>query len=260
MSDLIKIPSNLLSEISFEIKNIDCKDSNYESFEIPVEIDENVIESTSYSRSAWGRVEYAADFQGQELMLSFGWQADASEKDSYKDSFDFEVDFAYEPSEERNFIFVDEDGDTEDFSLEEIEDDAEGFEDFRGAAIPLLPVIEEDEVLVEVEVVEMEEVKEFIVERDNDVDLKFKGQRLAVATSKEAYNDRGRWFNLTLYQTIGGKYICQKEDVTCWQGERNRNQAIVCETIDEVKAFFGNGWVSKEIYEIAGIENFETIE
>lgn len=71
----------------------------------------------------------------------------------------------------------------------------------------------------------------------------------------DVYQDGGRWFELTLYQTVGGKYICQKEDVACWQGERNRYSAEVVETLGEVKEFFGNGWVSKELYAEAGIEN-----
>jgi len=142
MSDLIKISSNLLSQMTFRIKNIDCEDSNYESFEVKnFDENENVIVSTNYTRSAWGRVEYVANFEDQTLMLSFDWQADAS-SDSYKDSFDFEVDFPpYELSEERNFIVVDED-----FSIEEIEHYAADFEDFRAAAKQVLP-FPEDEVI-----------------------------------------------------------------------------------------------------------------
>lgn len=257
MNDLIKVPDHLLSEIVFEIKEVECEDSNYETFEDSMGYDEPIL---YHSRSAHGRVYYVADFQGQELTLSFDWEADASNKQSYKDTFNFSIDIAYNPNETLNFIVVDEDGDDEGLSLEDIECDVKFFEDFRDAIASYLPTIGDDEVLVEIEVIEMNEVNEYIVERDNDVDLKFKGQVLAYATSKDNYNDKGRWIDLTLYQTIGGKYICQKEEITRWQGERDRNRVVVCDTIDDVKGFFGNGWLSKELYASAGIENTETID
>lgn len=90
--------------------------------------------------------------------------------------------------------------------------------------------------------------------------MKFKGVYLAFATSKDPYNDRGRWFELELWKTVGGKFVCKKEDVTRWQGERNRHNVQVCDNIDCVKAFFGQGWVSKELYAKAGIDNVELLD
>jgi len=253
MSSLILVPSSIIHELEFEIKEIYLVDSDSEG--VTGEVTEPV-----YYQSAWGEVEYVADFQGQELTLSFDWTGEANGKASYKESFDFDVGYCFEPDEKRNFIFIDEDGDEEDFSVEEIESIAESFEDFRNAAFHLLPRIEEDEVLIEREGTDMKDYEEYIVERDNDVDLRFTGKLLAETSSRDPYNDRGRWFDLSLYQTVGGKFICQKEDITRWQGEHNRNQAEVCQSLEEVKAFFGNGWASKELYANAGIDNTENVE
>lgn len=104
------------------------------------------------------------------------------------------------------------------------------------------------------------EAEEFTLERDNAPNLKFKGECIGVASSKDPYNNNnGRWVNLCLYKTEGGKLICYQENITCWQGERNKYKAEVCNTEAEVIAWFGQGRVAKELYEDASIENVESI-
>lgn len=43
-------------------------------------------------------------------------------------------------------------------------------------------------------------------------------------------------------------------------GRKNRYSGAVCETEAEVIKFFGHGWLAKELYENAGIEDAEEIE
>lgn len=259
MSGLIKVPLDALAHIDFEFVELFLENTNAEQYDVLAGVapEGEVYTEPHYSRSAFGRAVFSAEFESKALKLSFDWTADASSINSYKNSFNFEVGFAVEPNAELNFCLVDDDGEVVDLSLDDIEREAAGFEDFREKAKLLLPTCEKAEELIETGVSDMksEDIEEYLIERDNTVDLKFKGKVLGFASSRDAYQDGGRWFELTLYQTVGGKYICQKEDVTCWQGERNRYFAEVVETLDEVKEFFGNGWVSKELYAEAGIEN-----
>lgn len=97
------------------------------------------------------------------------------------------------------------------------------------------------------------------IERDSEPDLRFTGECIASATSKDPYKG-GRWTNLRLYRTKGGKYICEQEGVTQYQGERDRRSGAVCTTEAEVIAFFGHGWLAKELYYEAGIKDVEEIE
>ena len=94
------------------------------------------------------------------------------------------------------------------------------------------------------------EINEYTVERDDAPNLRFCGQILADATSRKSYNDGGRWQELTLYKTAGGKYVCCKVDVTRWIGERTRYKAVVCEGISDVIEFFGMSSLAKELYKM----------
>jgi hypothetical protein len=70
----------------------------------------------------------------------------------------------------------------------------------------------------------------------------------------------GRWTELRLYKTKSGKYICSCVGRTRWQGEHDRFSGSVCDSIDEVISFFGNGWLAKELYEEAKIDASIEIE
>jgi len=249
MKDLIKVKSSEIENLEFRITAIDCDDTEFEQVKEAGENAETgeIYEEIYYSRTAWGRVEYTAEYKSEKLSLAFGWQAEASRKESYTDSFDFEVYLANEPDETANFVIVDDDGDIEKMNIEAIKDRAGSFDDLPSAAKALLPAPEYEEVLVETVSLD-EEQAEYIVERDDAPNLRFWGQILADATSREPYNDGGRWQELTLYKTVGGKYVCSKVDVSCWVGERTRYKAIVCESISDVIEFFGRSSLAKELY------------
>lgn len=102
--------------------------------------------------------------------------------------------------------------------------------------------------------------------RDKALDLRFSGELVAEASSSannaSSYysGQTGRSTTLRLYRTAGGKFACQSIGHTMWQGEHDRYSAAVCETEAEVIAFFGAGWLAKELYSAAGIEAVETVE
>jgi len=77
---------------------------------------------------------------------------------------------------------------------------------------------------------------------------------------REYSGTAGRWSELRLYRTRGGKYICEQIGRTQWQGEHDRHSGAVCETEVEVQEFFGHGWLAKELYDDAGIAAVEIIE
>lgn len=120
----------------------------------------------------------------------------------------------------------------------------------------LIPTVKTEEIDTDTET----DMEEIIIERDNAPNLKFKGEGVAAASSKNTYNDGGRWTILKLFRTAGGKFVCQTIGVTCWQGERDRYSGAVCETEAEVIAYFGHGWLAKELYEEACIEDVESVD
>ena len=109
-------------------------------------------------------------------------------------------------------------------------------------------------------------MEDIIIERDGQSSLKFRGEEIASAASSQnnasSYysGSTGRWTELTLYKTAKGKFVCHEVGRTCWQGEHDRHSGAVCETEAEVIAFFGHGWLAKNLYSEAGIEDVESVE
>ena len=207
-----------------------------------------------------------------ELEIKFWWVANGGTK-SYQDAFDFTVEIDYNgPADyETNFSLVDEDGD----EITSWERDDILKEKMEGAAWEwevkqLLPEVEDEEVddMDNDEDADMtEEMKEYIIERDNGSNLKFTGVHIAGAGSSannaagSSYSGQvGRWCELDLYKTKGGKFVCAQVGYTQWQGERNRYSAEVCETEVDVIKFFGHGWLAKRLYDNAGISDAIDIE
>ncbi|WP_028492726.1 hypothetical protein [Thioalkalivibrio sp. ALE19] len=102
---------------------------------------------------------------------------------------------------------------------------------------------------------------------DNQPDIRFTGERIAHAASTDnnahgtSYSGQtGRWTELSLYRTRGGKFVCHQIGRTRWQGEQDRFSGKVCETEDEVIGFFGHRWLAKELYEDAGMEDVVEVD
>lgn len=102
---------------------------------------------------------------------------------------------------------------------------------------------------------------------DNAPNIRFQGELIGSASSSannaagSSYSgETGRWAELSLYKTQGGKFVAHKIGRTQWQGERDRFSAQVCENEADVIAFFGHRWLAKELYEDAGISDAVTID
>jgi len=111
-----------------------------------------------------------------------------------------------------------------------------------------------------------EEMKEVRVKRDSLPDIKFKGEKVAEASSSAdranpGYSgETGRWCELYLYRTVGGKFVASEIGRTSWEYEHDRHRAEVCNDASEVINFFGFGWLAKELYDNANIDAAEEAE
>jgi hypothetical protein len=63
---------------------------------------------------------------------------------------------------------------------------------------------------------------------------------------------------LSLYETVAGHLVAYEAKQSQLLGERPRHRAGVSSKKrdwDEVRSFFGQGWLAKKLYAEAGIEN-----
>lgn len=102
--------------------------------------------------------------------------------------------------------------------------------------------------------------KEFLIKCDGAPDLIFEGELLASVNNKQSNTKsgkikNGRWTVLELYRTKGGKFVCSKVGRSEKEGEHQQHTAAACSDEQAVIEFFGQGWLSKALYEQAGIEN-----
>jgi hypothetical protein len=106
----------------------------------------------------------------------------------------------------------------------------------------------------------------FVLDVDNKPSMKFVGERIASTSSSVEQSSNyysgsvGRWTDLELYKTKGGKWICHQTGHSQWDGEHTRYTGAVCGTEEEVIAFFGHGWLAKYLYFDAKIETVTEIE
>lgn len=110
------------------------------------------------------------------------------------------------------------------------------------------------------------DMETIILENDNAPGIRFKGELIAEASSSanrasSSYSGAtGRWTELKLYRTAGGRYVAQSIGYTQWTGEHTRYTTRACETVADVIEFFGRGWLAKELYRKAGIEDVQDVE
>ena len=99
-----------------------------------------------------------------------------------------------------------------------------------------------------------------IVTRDNEPDLRFTGIEIAYESSKKPDGpSSSRWTEITLYRTDSGKYVVERRALTIHQGESDKHEGFVCDDHQGIIDVLGHGWVSKSIYDQAGIDAVEDI-
>ena len=198
-----------------------------------------------------------------EISIEFSWRA-VGGQDTYESAHEFEItaEADIEHYTLTGFILVDDDGEEitgweRHHALCEFLNGGEWEQHVRRE----LPYPETENIDIE------SDIKDQIVRRDSDRDIKFKGDKVASAESSpnkamgSSYSgSTGRYTQLAIYKTAGGKYICEKIERTQWVGERDRFHGAVCETTDQVIEFFGIGWLAKELYYNAGIDSSVNVD
>lgn len=101
----------------------------------------------------------------------------------------------------------------------------------------------------------MLQIETFQITRDGKKDLKFEGEILGMDRTKIK---TGGTSMFVLYKTTKNKYVCQRTLISEYV-EEDKNDAIACNTIDEVIEFFGLGKQAKYLYAEANIEVVEEI-
>ena len=109
-------------------------------------------------------------------------------------------------------------------------------------------------------------MQEFTVKQTEGRALKFKGEKLASAettannASGKYSGSTGRWTEYHLWQTSGGNYVGKIIHRTQWQGEHDLHEAKLLKSPQEVFGFFGDGALSQELYDEAGLEFVEEVD
>jgi hypothetical protein len=107
---------------------------------------------------------------------------------------------------------------------------------------------------------EASDMETFTLKIDNAPSIRFTGELVAEVDNSSSSSSSGRWTELALYKTKGGKYVCHHIACTNWVNQQDRYRGEVCENLDQVRDFFGHKWLSKELYDRAGIEDVVDVE
>jgi hypothetical protein len=106
----------------------------------------------------------------------------------------------------------------------------------------------------------------FTIKNDNGPDIKISGEMIGYAATSENNahtkfsGSPGRWTELMLYRTVGGKHVAANIEHSNWQGERNMHSAVICENHDQIVEFFGYGPLASDLYADAGIDPSQAVD
>lgn len=116
-------------------------------------------------------------------------------------------------------------------------------------------------------------MKVFTLEISGDSSIHFTGELVASAANSDSkavgsrYNGKTgqwedislRWTELALYKTDGGQFVCHQIERRRKPSEQDSFMAKLCDTPEEVKSFFGHGWLANELYSEASIYTYRPI-
>lgn len=248
-----------------EFKTMAARDDwrREQDYEVVDRIDRQVEEWDEASESpkvtdiqhAWGWASKTSTLDGVKIVYTEGFNYDECEPDSLSTGTEGQ-DKVWSVE---GVAVLDEDGDP--MSADDLADYLGS--DFRDIDYSVLGI----EQVTDIDTDEESEMDTFTLEIYNAPNLRFTGELVAHAASSDnqaagSYysGQTGCWAELTLYKTVGGRFVCYRADRTRWQGDRDRCSGKVCETLEDVKEFFGHGWLAKELYYGANIEDVADVE
>lgn len=208
---------------------------------------------------------FSAD--GVEISYSRSVEWTGSTAERFEDDYtDDDIGEGGETWQVNGLEIVDEDGDTlsnwerNEILREVLEGHPQDITNIDFEA--LIPAV----TTTDIDIDEDADMETFTLKNDNAPAVRFTGVEVASASSSannaSSYysGSVGRWTVLELYKTKGGKFIAHSVGRTQWQGEHDRYKVAVCETEADVIAFFGHGWLAKDLYEEAGISDVTEVE
>ena len=110
------------------------------------------------------------------------------------------------------------------------------------------------------------DMQTYTLKRDGEPNLRFDGELIAEVSSSDERSasdysgSTGRWSELALYRTKGGKLVASEVGRTRWQGEHDRHSATVCADAAAVAEALGPGWLAKQLYDAAELDVAEVVE
>jgi len=112
-----------------------------------------------------------------------------------------------------------------------------------------------------------DKIKSFKLTNDGARDVRFRGEKLTSVSSHSHFGSRqNRWTELSLYRTVGGKLVLWIIGRTCWQGESDRHNVVICDDEAAVVAALeydnegGLGDLAKELLSDVGIDAAQVVE
>ena len=235
------------------------------------EQDHDVVECLDRQASEWDEETESVDLI--DIPFAWGWASKTSTLDGIE--ITYTEGFSYDECDPESLstgtagqddvwtvegvLVVDEDGD--ELTAHEV-----GYylgADYSSIDYSVLDIAQ----VTDIDVDEDSKMDTFTLKIDNAPNVRFTGELVASTTSSDDQaigsnysGQKGRWTELALYKTKGGKLICHQVGRTRWQGERDRFSGKVCETLAEVKEFFGHRWLAKELYAKASIDDAVDVE
>jgi hypothetical protein len=255
------------THVSSELSDANVRPAVIDTFEAAdgetIEMEEEPAVSEAYGTSELRGI--APD--GTELTLNVEWCTSGNTKGDFEDLYRW-----YEPEVnrqapefpvhfEQDVKLLDEDGDEDSPHvladlLADIADEIDT--EWMEPAMRELPSCPEGE---NIDIDEGSDMETITIERDNEPALRFTGEKIAEVSSRHFEGPRSsRWTELTLYRTAKGRLICEQVGKSLWVGESNRRKAAIADNADEVLAFFGFGWLAKDLYDAAGIDAAQDID
>ena len=100
---------------------------------------------------------------------------------------------------------------------------------------------------------------QMVVPYEETTDLTFEGEMIGEALSSMGNPELGAkhndqiWSELRLYRSTEGHYICEQVRSSHWRSSHQRHRVAVCDSKAQIMAFFGKGWLARELYADADI-------
>jgi len=257
------ITTEQLEALTWTVEAIEADDHTLDTHEEAVSCDEDgePILETRYQSYLHGSCVLRGVF-GHEVTYTIEWQANGGDE-TLESAYDFTIEV--NPNGENDLDtgsaeIVDKEGDSVSPSaVREIGNAIEQSVCWEHEVQKHLPKMPEAEHIDDSqEDTDMETIE---LSRDHGPDVRFQGEEKASASSYHFEGPRNiRWTELNLYSTAGGKFVCSEVGRTRWAGERDRYAVHIADSAAGLIEQVGHGWLAKELYETAGIDNTEIIE